>query len=79
MILKELLGSFPIVKSEGTLELDVKGMSHDSRKIRNDFMFIARMVFNNDGHEFIPEAIEKGARVIVLERDVNLMPDITYI
>lgn len=79
MILKELLGSFPIVKSEGTLELDIKGISHDSRKIRNDFMFIARKGFNNDGHEFIPEAIEKGARVIVLERDVNLTPGITYI
>lgn len=49
-----------------------KGITADSRKVKNGYIFVALRGMNSDGHEYIEEAIAKGARVIVGERDVRL-------
>jgi len=46
-------------------ELEIRGITCDSREVSNDFMFVAIEGYKTDGRLFIGEAIERGARVIV--------------
>ena len=50
---------------------EIKGIEYDSRKIENDFVFIAMIGSVVDGHEFIQSAIDKGAKMIVVEKMPN--------
>ncbi|MFA5500985.1 MAG: Mur ligase domain-containing protein, partial [Candidatus Omnitrophota bacterium] len=49
--------------------LDVKRISDDSRKIRHGDLFIAARGHTTDGHDFIGNAVQKGACVIISDRD----------
>jgi UDP-N-acetylmuramoyl-tripeptide--D-alanyl-D-alanine ligase len=72
--LKELIhavnGKFII----GDLNILVKGISIDSRTIKNGEVYFAIQGNRYDGHDFISEAIEKGASSIVCSRnDIDLV------
>ena len=56
---------------------DLKGIQMDSRKIKPGDLFVAISGFQMDGHEFIDEAIEKGAAAVIGEKDIKL--DVPYI
>ena len=51
----------------GSLELEVKGMSLDSRTIQKGFLFAAIKGYSVDGHDYISKAIENGATSIYCE------------
>ncbi|MCF7804979.1 MAG: UDP-N-acetylmuramoyl-L-alanyl-D-glutamate--2,6-diaminopimelate ligase [Candidatus Marinimicrobia bacterium] len=51
----------------GPEDITVSGFTNDSRQVRDGFAFVAVPGYDVDGHDFIPEAIEKGAAAIVLE------------
>ena len=67
MNLKVLLNGIEGLKAKGDLEFDVKGIAHDSRKVEADYMFVAIKGFETDGHNYIKQAIQNGAKVIVIE------------
>lgn len=46
---------------------EVRGIAYDSRKVEKDFLFVAAYGARADGHEFIPDAVEKGACAVVVE------------
>jgi UDP-N-acetylmuramoyl-tripeptide--D-alanyl-D-alanine ligase len=50
-----------------------RGVSIDSRAIASDNIFFCITGEKHDGHDFIPDAVARGARAIVLRRD--RMPD----
>lgn len=45
----------------------IRGLAFDSRKVENDFLFVATRGTQVDGHEYIAKAIENGAICIVCE------------
>jgi UDP-N-acetylmuramoyl-tripeptide--D-alanyl-D-alanine ligase len=49
------------------------GVSIDSRAVVSGNMFFCIAGENHDGHDFIPDAVSRGARAIVVRRD--RMPD----
>lgn len=49
-------------------------MTHDSRYVEPGFAFVAVPGFRRDGTEFAPEAIRRGASLVVAERDVPGIP-----
>lgn len=64
----------------GSKDLEVTGVENDSRRVSKGNMFIAIQGFTVDGHDYIEEAIEKGACCIVVEKDVKIdRDDITLI
>lgn len=64
----------------GTLEQEVRGITYDSRKVLENDIFICITGFSVDGHMFASKAIENGAKIIILEREVTNIPnDITVI
>lgn len=48
------------------------GVSTDSRRIRKDELFFALSGDNFDGHDFITEAFDKGAKAAVVEKRITL-------
>lgn len=55
-------------------EVDINGLSVDSRKIENGNLFLAIHGTELDGHDFIDQAIEKGAAAVITNgRDVGTL------
>ena len=54
---------------QASLETEVRDIIYDSRKIAPETMFVCMVGAVTDGHKYIPDAIDKGASVIVLERE----------
>ncbi|MFH1411134.1 MAG: UDP-N-acetylmuramoyl-tripeptide--D-alanyl-D-alanine ligase [Candidatus Omnitrophota bacterium] len=52
----------------GAGEQSVKGISIDSRTVRNGDMFAAVRGKNFDGHDFVKEALDRGASGIIVSR-----------
>lgn len=73
--LKEVLGDCNHVLLNGSPDIDISNIEHDSRKINDGSMFIALRGFNVDGHNYIQQAIEKGANCIVVEKDIPIERD----
>lgn len=57
-----------------THDIEVHGLQYDSRKVQRGDCFVAIRGTGNDGHDFVQQAINNGAAVIVLERD-DAVPD----
>lgn len=52
-----------------SVEPDITGVSIDSRSIKPGDMFIALRGENFDGHDFIASAVEKGAGLVITEKE----------
>lgn len=54
---------------QGSMDTEVRDIIYDSRKIAKETMFVCMVGAVTDGHKYIPDAVEKGASVIVLEKE----------
>lgn len=79
MNLRELIGSYKTLEIEGSLDLDILGIQHDSRLVDKGYLFIAKKGFREDGHKYIQEAIDRGAIGIVLSHEESPSKDVTSI
>ena len=52
---------------EGKASLEIKGLACDSKAVRDGFLFVAVRGSRFNGADFIDEAIERGAKAIILE------------
>lgn len=68
MKLGDLLKSVPIEECCADLEMEIGGVSYDSRKSVAGDLFVAMTGYAADGHDFIPAAAEKGAVCVLCER-----------
>ena len=69
MKLAKLCNEIEYTLLQGSLQAEVRDIIYDSRKIANETMFVCMVGAVTDGHKYIPDAIEKGASVIVLEKE----------
>src|SRR5881227_3598108 len=53
----------------GTVDRVVEGIAYDSRRVQKNFLFVALRGEKTDGHQFIDQAVDTGASVIVTERE----------
>ena len=77
MRLRELIKNLSIIEMNADAELEISGVSYDSRKTEKGDMFVAIRGFEADGHKFIPKAVENGAAVILCEEKPSC--DIPYV
>jgi UDP-N-acetylmuramoyl-L-alanyl-D-glutamate--2,6-diaminopimelate ligase len=71
MQLKDIFSDDMKVLVSGSLNVEVLGISYDSRTIQNGYAFFALPGHNTDGSKYISEAIKKGASVIVSHSNVE--------
>ncbi|WP_235296180.1 UDP-N-acetylmuramoyl-L-alanyl-D-glutamate--2,6-diaminopimelate ligase [Portibacter marinus] len=79
-ILTDILPAGTSFEINGSEETEVFGITLDSRKVEEGWMFAAIKGYQTDGHEFINQAISKGAKVILLEHwPETIKEGITYV
>ena len=71
MNLKILLSELEIDKMTGDCDVDIYSISYDSRKVKENSLFVCVKGTQYDGHDFISEAIENGACAVIVEENVN--------
>ncbi|MBC8535185.1 UDP-N-acetylmuramoyl-L-alanyl-D-glutamate--2,6-diaminopimelate ligase [Feifania hominis] len=68
MKLRELLRGVDVVGTANSLDCEITGVCQDSRKATPGCLFVAVDGVLSDGHKYIPQAMEKGAAAVVVEK-----------
>src|SRR4051794_12107 len=68
MQLKTLAEAIPVQEILGPLDREVDGIFYDSRRVQKNGLYVAVRGAHFDGHQFVEQAIERGASAIVVER-----------
>ena len=80
MKLKEILVNCNLLEIIGDKDLDILGITFDSRKADKGTLFFAVKGTQVDGHDYIDKAIEKGASAVVCEKvPRKKVENVTYI
>lgn len=78
MRILELLDGIDLIDDElykETADMEIEELVYDSRKAGIQKVFVALTGLDVDGHDFVMNAYEKGARVFVVEKNVDLPDD----
>lgn len=57
---------------EKIIDIEIKSIEYDSRKVVPGSLFVCIEGYKLDGHEFINDAIEKGAVAVLISKDVHV-------
>ena len=79
MHLRDVLKNIETLQTEGNLSGDVSSICYDSRQCRGNALFVAVPGLKYDGHDYIPEAVARGAKFIVHERDYKPPAGVTAV
>lgn len=71
MELKKLLVNLEGIKAKGNLDIDITNVECDSRKVKENGLFVAIKGFDVDGNEYIEAAIENGAVAVMTTPDID--------
>ncbi len=72
MIFRELLDGVDVTNFKGDEELGISGISFDSNKVEENFLFVALSGDKADGHNYIDSAISKGAKALIVEKSKDI-------
>jgi UDP-N-acetylmuramoyl-L-alanyl-D-glutamate--2,6-diaminopimelate ligase len=65
MTLRDLMGN-------GAPEVEITGLAYSSTRVSSGTLFFCVPGFKADGHDFAPDAVERGAAALVCERPLGL-------
>ena len=55
------------------------GIEYDSRKVKENYIFVALEGANVDGHDYIDSAVKNGATCIIVSRRVEMKHKVSYV
>lgn len=67
MILKELLRGVTYTEKRGSAEIEIAGLTYDSRTAGEGYCFFAVAGTVVDGHNYIAKAVESGAKAVICQ------------
>lgn len=79
MKIRQLLEELEYTLLAGNMDIEISTLVYDSRKVQEGSVFVCISGTLRDAHDFIPDVIAKGAKAIVVEKDVERKEGITYI
>jgi UDP-N-acetylmuramoyl-L-alanyl-D-glutamate--2,6-diaminopimelate ligase len=65
MTLRDLMGN-------GAPDVEISGLAYASQSVTPGTLFFCVPGFKSDGHDFAPDAVERGAAALVCERPLGL-------
>jgi UDP-N-acetylmuramoyl-L-alanyl-D-glutamate--2,6-diaminopimelate ligase len=71
MLLSKALEGMPGISTTGTPDVEIGGISYDSRSVQEGDLFVAIKGEKSDGARFIPQAIERGAAAVASEKPIE--------
>ena len=76
MVLAALLEKLEYKLVSGSEDMQVENVVYDSRKVTDGSLFICIEGGTADGHTFIPDVVKKGAKALIVTKDVSgLLPE----
>ena len=72
MTVSKLLEGLRVKKKQGPMDTAIKGIAYDSRLVEDGFLFVAVRGFSVDGHDYIKDAVSRGAVAVVAEDAVEI-------
>jgi len=72
MKMSELLKDVEVLQTVGSTDVEVQSIQFDSRRVGSGDVFVAQRGTTVDGHTFIAQCVEKGAKAVVLEDSTYL-------
>lgn len=80
MNLDKIIQGLSLKEVIGDIDKDILSVTFDSRKVETGSLYVAQVGTQVDGHQFIPQALAKGAIAVVCEKlPENLQPECTYL
>lgn len=70
MLLRDLLSPLLAKKVHGDDNIEITGITADSRQVKPGYLFICLTGFTVDGHTFASQAVERGAVAVLAQRDL---------
>lgn len=67
MRILELLEGLSVTGKSGPLDEEIKGIAYDSRLVEKGFLFVAVKGYRFDGHDYIKDALSRGAAAMLIE------------
>ncbi|MBO4461422.1 MAG: UDP-N-acetylmuramoyl-L-alanyl-D-glutamate--2,6-diaminopimelate ligase, partial [Lachnospiraceae bacterium] len=77
--LKDMVSRLDYTPVKGELDIDINNLCYDSRKVAEGDIFVCVSGAAFDGHDFISDVISKGAKVIVISKDVEVQENVTVL
>lgn len=75
MVLAALLEKLEYELVSGSADMQIENVVYDSRKVTEGSLFICIEGGTADGHTFIPDVVKKGAKALIVTKDVSgLLP-----
>lgn len=68
-----------ILSVKGPKDINIESIAYDSRKVEKGSLFVAIRGFKLDGHDFIEDAIKKGAIGVIGEKEIDLPDGVLYL
>ena len=79
MKLEKLLENVSWRCIQGSVDVDVKSVINDSRNVEEGSLFFCIKGAVTDGHKYIPDVVAKGAKVLVVQDEIEAPQDVTVI
>ncbi len=79
MELRKLLERTDYRCLQGSVDVEVKNVVNDSRKVEEGSLFFCIRGAVTDGHKFVPDVVAKGAKVLIVEEPVETPEDVTVV
>lgn len=80
MTLKNLLTKINFNLIQGDINTEISDLIYDSRKVEKGTAFVCLVGYNTDGHQYIEDAVSKGASAIIISKNIIIdNKDVTVI
>lgn len=79
MNLSKLMEKTEYTLIQGSMDIEITDLIYDSRKVTKDSVFVCISGAVSDGHGYVEDAVNKGAAVIVAEKEVSVKDGITLL
>ena len=77
--LKNILNGVYHKTLKGREDIEIEDIKYDSRKVKENDIYVALIGSTNDGHDYILDAIKNGAKVIIISKLLEINEDVTVI
>ncbi|MBU1727202.1 MAG: UDP-N-acetylmuramoyl-L-alanyl-D-glutamate--2,6-diaminopimelate ligase [Candidatus Omnitrophica bacterium] len=79
MKINHLIKRIGLARVPGSNSFEVKGISCNSKTVKNGFVFVAIQGNRDDGSKYIEEAIRNGARAVITKSQKRQQEDVCFI
>ncbi|MDI6602140.1 MAG: UDP-N-acetylmuramoyl-L-alanyl-D-glutamate--2,6-diaminopimelate ligase [Thermoanaerobacteraceae bacterium] len=69
MLLSTLIDGLKYIDISDFIDVEIKGVVYDSRKVENGDIFVCISGFKTDGHMYIDDALARGAKAVVVDKN----------